>query len=121
MILSTATWGRTICLWLGDRVSGIVDWDAAGSGDRSLDLSKLLFYAYDDSAIRADVCARIITISGRAALDILLAYNILAQLDGQSIIIQLQRLTQASSWPIGFFRTWQPHNVNTLNHACQIE
>jgi aminoglycoside phosphotransferase (APT) family kinase protein len=68
-------------LVVGDRVSGIVDWDAAGSGDRSLDLSKLLFYAYDDPAIRADLWARIIAISGRAALNILLAYNILAQLD----------------------------------------
>jgi len=70
-------------LVVGDRVSGIVDWDAAGSGDRSLDLSKLLFYAYDDPAIRADVWARIVAISGRTALDILLAYNILAQLGGR--------------------------------------
>jgi aminoglycoside phosphotransferase (APT) family kinase protein len=68
-------------LVVGDRVSGIVDWDAAGCGDRSLDLSKQLFYAYDDLAIRADLWARIVAISGRSALDILLAYNILAQLD----------------------------------------
>jgi aminoglycoside phosphotransferase (APT) family kinase protein len=68
-------------LVVGERVSGIVDWDAAGSGDRSLDLSKLLFYTYDDAAIRADLSARIIAISGRPALDIFLAYNILAQLD----------------------------------------
>jgi len=50
-------------------------------GDRSLDLSKLLFYAYDDPMIRADVWARIVAISGRTALDIFLAYNILVQLD----------------------------------------
>lgn len=68
-------------LVVGDRVSGIVDWDAAGCGDRSLDLSKLLFYAYGDPMIRADLWARIIAISGRPALDIFLAYNILAQLD----------------------------------------
>jgi aminoglycoside phosphotransferase (APT) family kinase protein len=68
-------------LVVGDTVSGIVDWDATGCGDRSLDLSKLLLYAYDDPAIRAALWAHMVAMSGRDALDVYLAYNILAQLD----------------------------------------
>ena len=33
----------------GNTVSGIVDWDTAGEGDRALDLSKLFFYSYQVS------------------------------------------------------------------------
>jgi fructosamine-3-kinase len=65
----------------GDRVSGIVDWDAAGCGDRCLDLSKLLFCCYDQPALREPLAARIRMLSGPEALALLLVYNILAQLD----------------------------------------
>jgi aminoglycoside phosphotransferase (APT) family kinase protein len=64
-----------------DSVSGIVDWDAAGCGDRSLDLSKLLFYSYDQPALREPLAARIRALSGQHGLALYLAYNILAQLD----------------------------------------
>lgn len=62
-------------------VTGIVDWDAAGCGDRALDLSKLLFYSYDHTPIRSLLRQHIATISGPDALTVYLAYNILAQLD----------------------------------------
>lgn len=62
-------------------VRGIVDWDAAGCGDRALDLSKLLFYSFEDAEIRARLWERIVQISGRDALAVYLAYNVLAQLD----------------------------------------
>lgn len=62
-------------------VTGIVDWDAAGCGDRALDLSKLLFYSYDHTPIRSLLRKHIATISGVDALTVYLAYNILAQLD----------------------------------------
>jgi Phosphotransferase enzyme family len=62
-------------------VSGIVDWDAAGCGDRCLDLSKLLFYSYADPALRAPLRARMLSIGGPDTYAIYLAYNILAQLD----------------------------------------
>jgi fructosamine-3-kinase len=65
----------------GDRVSGIVDWDAAGCGDRCLDLSKLLFYSYKQPALREPLSARIRALSGQAGLALYLGYNILAQLD----------------------------------------
>ncbi len=68
-------------LVVGAMVSGTVDWDAAGSGDRCLDLSKLLFYSYADPALRAPLRERILSISGPDAYAIFLSYNILAQLD----------------------------------------
>ncbi len=37
----------TNVLVVGNTVTGVVDWDAAGCGDRALDLSKLLFYSYE--------------------------------------------------------------------------
>ena len=63
------------------KVTGIVDWDAAGCGDRALDLSKLLFYSYEHTLIRSLLRQRIATMSGADALTVYLAYNILAQLD----------------------------------------
>jgi len=65
----------------GDTVSGIVDWDAAGEGDRALDLSKLLFYSYHVSQAREPLRKRIVEISSRDAYAIYLVYNNLAQLD----------------------------------------
>jgi aminoglycoside phosphotransferase (APT) family kinase protein len=65
----------------GDTVSGIIDWDAAGCGDRALDLSKLLYGCYRNEPIRTPLQARIVALSGRGALEIYMAYNILAQLD----------------------------------------
>lgn len=63
------------------KVTGIVDWDAAGCGDRALDLSKLLFYSYGHASIRSLLRQHIAAISGPDALTVYLAYNILAQLD----------------------------------------
>jgi aminoglycoside phosphotransferase (APT) family kinase protein len=68
-------------LVVGATVRGIVDWDAAGCGDRCLDLSKLVFYSYADSRLRAPLQAQMLSISGSDAYAIYLAYNILAQLD----------------------------------------
>ena len=77
-------------LVVGEQVTGIVDWDAAGCGDRALDLSKLLFYSYENQSmrellenrpIRELLWRHIMNISGPDALVVYLAYNILAQLD----------------------------------------
>lgn len=62
-------------------VTGIVDWDAAGEGDRALDLSKLLFYSYSNDNVSSLLRWHIMDISGQDAYAIYLAYNILAQLD----------------------------------------
>ena len=65
----------------GERISGIVDWDAAGCGDRSLDCSKLLFGCYDQPEQRELLSAYIRALSGQQGLALYLGYNILAQLD----------------------------------------
>lgn len=71
----------TNVLVVGDTVTGIVDWDAAGCGDRALDLSKLLFYSYEHEPVRTLLWRRLSAVSGPDALVVYLAYNILAQLD----------------------------------------
>ena len=63
------------------RVSGVVDWDAAGCGDRALDLAKLLFYSFEQADIRALLWSRIVDISVPDALTVYLSYITLAQLD----------------------------------------
>lgn len=77
-------------LVVGEQVTGVVDWDAAGCGDRALDLSKLLFYSYENRSLRELLenwpmrellWQHIMNISGPDALVVYLAYNILAQLD----------------------------------------
>lgn len=65
----------------GDNVTGIVDWDAAGKGDRALDYSKLLFYSYRQGDVRELLRKHIVKISGQEVYVVYLAYNILAQLD----------------------------------------
>ena len=74
-------------LVVGRQVTGLVDWDAAGCGDRALDLSKLLFYSYENlptyenRPVQDVLRERIADISGPDALVVYLVYNILAQLD----------------------------------------
>jgi aminoglycoside phosphotransferase len=65
----------------GNQVSGIVDWDAGGDGDRALDLSILLFDSYHAIRIRHVLHDRIVKISGTDAYCMYLAYNILGRLD----------------------------------------
>lgn len=65
----------------GDRISGIVDWDAAGCGDRVLDLAKLLFYSYGNRSVQARLHDRMLQLSGRDGVHVYLTYTILAQLD----------------------------------------
>lgn len=63
------------------QISGIVDWDAAGCGDRTLDLTGLLFYSYTNLPIRRRLQDRIIELTSRDALHVYMAYKILGQLD----------------------------------------
>jgi len=63
------------------RISGIVDWDAAGCGDRAFDLAKVLYYSYQYGPIHWRLRDRILELSGHDTLRVYLAYNILAQLD----------------------------------------
>jgi aminoglycoside phosphotransferase (APT) family kinase protein len=66
-------------LALNGQISGIVDWDAAGCGDRAFDLALLLFYHYDDPPIRTPLRDRALALAGPDALRVYLAYAILGQ------------------------------------------
>jgi len=66
-------------LALDGQVGGVVDWDAAGCGDRAFDLALLLFYHYDDPPIRTPLRDRVLTLAGSDALCVYLAYAILSQ------------------------------------------
>lgn len=63
------------------QLSGFVDWDAAGCGDRALDLAKPLFDVFENRELCARLITEIVRISGYDALVVLLTYSILAQLD----------------------------------------
>lgn len=65
----------------GEQVSGIVDWDAAGCGDRVLDLTKLLYYSYANPPIRERLKHRVLELTDGDTLVVYLAYAILSQLE----------------------------------------
>jgi hypothetical protein len=64
-----------------DQVSGVVDWQAAYAGDCSFDIASLLFYAYDDVALRARLWEYALTRASLELLSIYLAHMILRQVD----------------------------------------
>ncbi len=82
------------------QISGIIDWDAAGCGDRAFDLALLLFYHYDDRRIRDPLRARVLELAGYDALCVYLAYTTLGQMDwsirhhGQSAVDRWLRLAK---------------------------
>lgn len=64
-----------------EQVSGVVDWDAAGCGDRAFDLALLFFYSYESFQIRPLLFSHIVEITGIDRLKVYTAYTILSQLD----------------------------------------
>jgi aminoglycoside phosphotransferase (APT) family kinase protein len=62
-------------------LSGIVDWDAAGRGDRALDVAKLLYYSYDNRPVRELLLRHLLRLRGHECARLHLVYCILAQLD----------------------------------------
>jgi hypothetical protein len=65
----------------GGRISGVIDWEGAGAGDRGFDLATLLFYSYDTPGAREQLLRRAIEISGAGALRVYLAHMILRQVE----------------------------------------
>lgn len=61
-------------------ISGVVDWDAAGCGDRAFDLALLLFYHFDDPRMCEPLRARVLDLCGFDALCVYLSYTILGQI-----------------------------------------
>jgi hypothetical protein len=64
-----------------NRVSGVVDWDAAGCGDRAFDLGLLLFYCYENYPVRQLLADYLLEIAGPGRLKVYLAYSVLSQMD----------------------------------------
>jgi aminoglycoside phosphotransferase (APT) family kinase protein len=64
-----------------DQISGVVDWHAAYAGDCCFDIATLLFYAYDDLALRARLWEYALTRASLELLSMYLAHMILRQVD----------------------------------------
>jgi Phosphotransferase enzyme family len=64
------------------RISGVVDWEGARTGDCAFDLVTLLAYSYSSSArVREHLWSRVLDQSDRATVQIYLAHLIVRQLD----------------------------------------
>ena len=68
-------------LAVGDTITGVVDWDAVFAGDAAFDLATLLFYAYEDEAMRQTLTGSIIERVGRKPMALYLAHLIVRQVD----------------------------------------
>lgn len=68
-------------LAVGDTITGVVDWDAVFAGDAAFDLATLLFYAYEDEAMRQMLASSIIERVGREPMALYLAHLIVRQVD----------------------------------------
>lgn len=73
----------TQVLFDGDRVSGVLDWDQAGYGDRTIDLVGLWYSIIGATAERDMVMQHMLEVSDKDAIKIYAVYKILAQLAWQ--------------------------------------
>jgi Phosphotransferase enzyme family len=67
-------------LSLDGRVSGIVDWESTGSGDRAFDISTLLFYEQDETN-QAKLWQALLELAGRQRATVYLAHMMLRQVE----------------------------------------
>ena len=65
----------------GGRITGVVDWEGACTGDRGFDLATYIFYSFEEDAAREVLWPRALECSGRSALTVYLAHMIVRQLD----------------------------------------
>ena len=68
-------------LGLSGKISGVVDWEGALAGDRAFDLVTVLFYAYDQDAVRETLWRRVAELTDPAAIVLYLAHLIHRQVD----------------------------------------
>lgn len=64
-----------------NQLIGIIDWDAAGCGDRTFDLAILLYYCYSNNQAQQILVNSILELVSFETLQIYLTYAILSQLD----------------------------------------
>ena len=62
-------------------VSGVIDWNGCCAGDRAFDLTRLAFYALEDSGVATWLLDRALEVSGSPAVALYLSYMIVRQLD----------------------------------------
>lgn len=65
----------------GDRITGVVDWEGACSGDRGFDLATYIFYSFEENDTREFLWPKALECCGRSALSVYLAHMIVRQLD----------------------------------------
>jgi hypothetical protein len=68
-------------LGISSKISGVVDWEGALPGDRTFDLVTLLFYAYDQEAVREMLWQTVTRLTDPAAVALYLAHLIHRQVD----------------------------------------
>ncbi|HEY4388629.1 MAG TPA: phosphotransferase, partial [Ktedonobacteraceae bacterium] len=62
-------------------ISGVIDWDGIRAGDAAFDLATLLFYAYDEVAIREHLWQYLLQRTSLSVVSVYLAHLILRQVD----------------------------------------
>lgn len=65
----------------GGEITGIVDWEAAGRGDRAFDLACLLFYEYETEDVRDALEARLLELTSLETAKVYLVHMILRQVN----------------------------------------
>lgn len=73
-------YGISQVLATGNEITGIIDWDQVGYGDRGMDLVGLWFSLIDIPAARDQVFAHLLTVSDPASIKIFAAYKLLARI-----------------------------------------
>ena len=63
------------------RISGVIDLEGCGCGDRAFDLVCFVFYAWTDAAVRDRLWTRALELSGPAAVRVYVAHMILRQVE----------------------------------------
>ncbi len=63
------------------QITGVVDWDAVHAGDCVFDIATLLFYSYDDRAVREQLWKSALERASLRLLSVYLAHLILRQVD----------------------------------------
>jgi aminoglycoside phosphotransferase len=61
------------------RVTGVIDWEAAMTGDRGFDVATFAFYVFDDGGLRRTLLARAVDVSGPGAIRVYLAHIMFRQ------------------------------------------
>ena len=68
-------------LIVGDRITGVIDWEGSESGDCAFDLATMLFYTWEFADFRDQLWRALLERTTRGAVAVYLAHMIVRQLD----------------------------------------